>query len=253
MKDSMLRLQDKSVLIFGDFNNLSQSLIRDFTVLGADVGFLNSTQPAVSRFLENVNDARNVHPEYGRAAQIEVAISDKSSAFEATSRMAELFGRIDVVVDAKMPSLALDREKMQASRFLIEEITPFFQNKKRGRIVFIREDESLTPLLPTELKSFLTEEFFPWTQTISAQWRAPAYGVNSVAVGLTEDLILRKFPQGKSIRASFESLKQENPNWQLVDSNEITSAVMFLASSTASGVSGQILRVNRGSAIALPA
>ena len=100
---------------------------------------------------------------------------------------------------------------------------------------------------------FQSDEFYPWTQSVSARWPAPAYGINSVTVGLTEDLLLKKFPQSKSIRSSLDALQKENPKWQLVDSTEITSAVMFLASPSASGVSGQVLRVNRGNVLALPA
>ena len=85
MKDSAFRLQDKSVLVYGDFNHLTQSLVRDFTTQGDDVGFVNSTKTAVGRFLDNVNDGRNVHPEYGRAAQIDYAITDKRSALEAVT------------------------------------------------------------------------------------------------------------------------------------------------------------------------
>lgn len=245
MKDSVFRLQDKSVLIYGDFNGLNQALIRDFTAQGADVGFLIAQTPAVGRYLENVNDARNVHPEFGRAAQIDAIIKDKSSAFEAVSRMAEIFGRVDIVIDAKMPSFSSEPPGFTASQLLLEEVAPFFRNKKRGRVVFVREDDSASMVLPEGLSKFLSDDFFPWTRSLCAQWPSPSYGINTVTVGLNEDFILKKFPQSKSIRSALETLQKDDPKLQLVDAGEITSAIMFLASQAASGVSGQTLRVTR--------
>ena len=88
MKESAFRLQDKSVLVYGDFNHLTQSLIRDFTAQGADVGFINPQKPMVARFLDNINDGRNVHPEYGRSAQIDCTItsSNRSATPKASAR-----------------------------------------------------------------------------------------------------------------------------------------------------------------------
>lgn len=243
MKDSAFKLQDKSVLLFGDFNGLSQALIRDFTENGANVGFVNSDKAA--RFLDNINDTREVHPNFGRAAQIDVAIRDKTSAFDAVSRTAELFGRIDVVIDAKMASFNEAGGGRETSQLLIEQVEPFFKSKNRGRIVFIREDESSGPLLPDGLTYQLHADFIPWTQTLTKNWPAPLYGVNSVTIGVTEDLILKKFPKSPSIRASMETLQKEFPTMQLIDSNEIASVVLFLSSTVASGVSGQTLRVCR--------
>jgi len=186
-----------------------------------------------------------VHANYGRAAQIDISVHDSKSAFEAVSRMAELFGRIDVVIDAKMRSLSPDKNASRTSQLLLEQVTPFFRSKKRGRIVFIREDQSAGPLLPDGLTSELAETFFPWSHSLSQNWPAPNFGVNSVAVGLTEDLLLKKFPHGKSIRASLENLQKEHPGLQMVDSHEVTSVVLFLASVASSGLTGQTLRVKR--------
>jgi NAD(P)-dependent dehydrogenase (short-subunit alcohol dehydrogenase family) len=242
MKES-LRLQDKSVLIHGDFSGLTQALIRDFTEQGADVGFINHEKPQTARYLENVNDGRQVHANLGRAAQIDVEVKDKASASEAVGRMAEVFGRIDILVDVRVS--ALKEPEVNAAELLMAQVEPFFKSKKKGRVVFVREDESLSTVLHNSVGVNVAEEFLPWASKLSKDWAAPGFGINTVTVGLTEDLILKKFPQGKSIRSSLETLQKEMPGLQLIDANDITSVVLFLSSVGASGLTGQRLRVLR--------
>jgi NAD(P)-dependent dehydrogenase (short-subunit alcohol dehydrogenase family) len=245
MNDSPLRLQDKSVLLYGDFTSLTQALIHDFTEQGADVALLNCDSPQPGRFIENVNDAREAHPNFGKAFQIAVDVKNKTSAFDAISKMAETFGRVDAMVDLKMSSLGNADFDNEPSRLLQEELTPFFKHKKKGRVVFIREDESIASLLQEGLLKQLKEEFLPWARSLAETWPGPGFGVNVISVGLTEDLLLKRFPLSKSIKSSLENLQKDHPKMQLMDSTEITSVAMFLSSLAASGVNGQILKVTR--------
>ena len=148
MIESPFRLQDKSVLIFGDFNGLSQALVRDFTENGADVGFLNNEKPQTGRFLENINDTREVHASYGRAVQIDVNVTGQKLSLRSRQPHGRCFGRIDVFVDLKMSSLNENTADLTPRSSFSGKFEPFFRNKKRGRVVFIREDESAAPLLP---------------------------------------------------------------------------------------------------------
>lgn len=240
---SNLPLQDRSVLLYGPFNGLTQNLIREFTEKGADVGMLHPELAGLTRFVESINDVRVAHPEFGRAAALNIEVTHQTAALDAVTRIAEIFGRIDILVDCDLQSLA--NEKPSLTRMLIEHVTPYFKSKKRGRIVFIREDDILAPLLKSDNFTNENKEFSQWMESLAQEWPNPSFSVNMLTIGLTEDFLIKKFPQSKSIRESFEKVRSEHPKIHLVDYNDISSVGIFLSGTGTTGLSGQILRVTR--------
>lgn len=249
MKESPLRLQDKAFLLFGPFNGLSQSLMRNLTEQGADVGFVNPEQPFPAKFIENLNDGRQIHPEFGRAAPISIDVKDTQTAKEACGKMAELLGRIDGLIDLNMSTLAKGASTgdcFAVSKEMAEQVMPYLLGRKRGKILFIREDDFCADRFDAQLKNHLMEEFVPFMQSLGGELKPPHYTSNLLRIGLTEDFLLQLFPKSPSIRSSLEKLQAEVPGVQLVDFQEISNASMFSVSSMSNGISHQWINVNRG-------
>lgn len=148
MKDSALRLQDKTIFLVGPFNGVSQAILRTMTEFGADVGFVSEHQYA-GKFVEGVNEAREVHPEYGRAAQFNLPLTNEKQISEALGRVAESLGRMDILIDVTPLGWTAQTAPDAATtvcRELAAKLIPFFQAKQRGRIVYVFEDPALDQL-----------------------------------------------------------------------------------------------------------
>ena len=249
MKDSALRLQNKTILIAGPFNGITQALMRSLTEFGSDVALVTDQAPNAGRYAEGINEAREVHSEYGRAAFFPLPLNTPEQIGEALGRMAESFGRMDALIDAS--ALSWDQnttaeKALLATRYLAEQCLPFMHAKQRGRVIYVFEDESLSSLNLPGLTAELRGSLIKHVHTLARQLLSKNITVNGLALGVTEDFILRHFAKAGSIRKSLEELQKTHPELRLVESTEAGLGASYLASSLSVSLTGQILRLTRG-------
>lgn len=249
MRDSAIRLQDKTIILIGPFNGVTQALLRTLTELGADIAFVNDQTPSATRYCDGVNEAREVHPEFGRAAHFSLPLKQEGDVREALSRVAESIGRMDVLIDASPLSWSLGADLPRALSFsglISAGLLPFFAARQRGRIVYLFEDTCLGLVGADKFVSTYQDELMEHIALKSVALKEHSVTVNGVSLGVTEDFILRHFPSSGSIKKSLVELQGRRPGLKLLENTDIASSMAYLASNAAGSLTGQILRLTHG-------
>ncbi len=249
MKDSALRLNGKTVLLVGPFNGATQAILRTMTEFGADIGFVSDSAPYAATYCDGLNEAREVHAEYGRAAYLPLPIENEDQIQEALGRVVESIGRMDVLIDATPLSWTSKTDipvAISNCRGLAEKIIPFFLAKQRGRIVYVMDDVSLAPILPSELAHSGREPLMKMIQELAIHYRQQNITVNALASGVTDDVLLKIFPKSTSLKKSFSTLIETHPTLKLVEFNDIGLSAAHLSSALSASLTGHLLRLTHG-------
>ncbi|MBX3020882.1 MAG: SDR family oxidoreductase [Bdellovibrionales bacterium] len=249
MRDSALRLQDKTILLTGPFNGTTQSLIRTMTEFGCDIAFASDQTPNASKYTDGINEAREVHAEYGRAAHFHLPLRNEKDVMEVLGRMADGFGRTDVLIDASPLSWTKETAADSAialSRMLAEKVIPFLAAKQKGRIIYVFEDECLgvlnNPTLPENLRTDLQGMIGDLART----QRSNKITVNGLSLGVTEDYVLKHYAKAGSIRKSMDELSKTHTGLKLVESTDVGLGAAYLAGALSGSLTGSTLRLTHG-------
>lgn len=247
MKESALKLQDKTVLLTGPFNGVTQAIVRQLTEYGADVALVCSGN--AGRYVDGVNEAREVHPHYGRAAHFNHALTDENKIRELFGQVVGTLGRMDVLIDATPLAWNASTDSQAASQIcllLADQMIPFFLAKQRGRIVYLLEDPCVDSLRKDGSSPGRSEVLTSLIETLANKHRTQNVMINALSLGVSDDFVLRCFPNTVSIKRSFEELAKANPGLKLVDVNDAASSVAYLSSALCTGLTGQMLRLTQG-------
>ncbi len=249
MRDSAIRLQDKTILLIGPFNGVTQALLRTLTELGADIAFVNDQAQYAGKYCDGVNEAREVRPEFGRAAHFALPLKNEGDVREALGRVSEGIGRMDVLIDASPLSWTASSDVPHALSFsgvIAAALTPFFAARQRGRVIYLFEDTCLSLMGVEKFVSSYQEELGEHISLSAMAMKDQAVTVNGVSLGVTEDFILRHFPKSGSIKKSLVELQGKRPGTKLLENMDIASSMAYLASSASGSLTGQVLRLTHG-------
>lgn len=234
-RDSLLKLNDKTVAIVGEFSSMTQMILTHLSEQGADVALVGKESPEARRVCEHLNDQREIYPHYGRAGVIATDLGAAKDAGEIIARIVHSFGRLDTLVD----TLPCTRADFVLSAGLVQESLKFLTSRPRSRLIWLSHHRQLQDLsYADELKSLRTqmaEAFGPKNLT-----------ANELILGVSEEFLLRRNPRAPSIKLALEDLKKQLPHARLLDPSEIAAWVMFLASPLSQAVNGQTLNVDHG-------
>lgn len=239
----------KTILLTGPFNGVTQALLRTLTEQGADIAFVNDRTPNATKYIDGVNEAREIHADYGRAAYFGLPLKTDSQAKEALGRISESIGRIDVFIDASPLSWTAASEVKEALKFsemMSTQLMPFFQARQRGRIIYLFEDRSLGSIGVDDFVSSYQEELCEHIAKASVAFKEQSVTLNGVALGVTEDFILRHFPKSGSIKKSLLELQAKRPGVKLVEALDIATAIAYVAGTASGSLTGQVLRLTHG-------
>lgn len=249
MRDSAIRLQDKTILLLGPFNGVTQALLRTMTELGADIAYVNDQAPLASKYCDGVNEAREVRPEFGRAAHFALPLREEQDIREALGRVSEGIGRMDVLIDASPLAWTSDSDVNRALAFastMSAALAPFFSARQRGRVIYLFEDACLSAVGVEKFVASYQKEICAHIVSLAAAMKEVAVTVNGVSLGITEDFILRHFPKSGSIKKSLQELQPTRPGLKLLENMDIASALAYVASAQAGSLTGQVLRLTHG-------
>jgi NAD(P)-dependent dehydrogenase (short-subunit alcohol dehydrogenase family) len=247
MKDSALRLQDKTILLVGPFNGVTQAILRTLTEFGADVGYI-SEQPA-GRYVEGINEARDQHPHYGRAAHYNLALNNEKQIQEALGQVVGTLGRMDALIDASPLGWNAKTDPQAASTVcmgLAEKLVPFFLVKQRGRIIYLLEDPCLDSMRPEGVAAGCREILTTMIESLGVKYRSQNVTVNALSIGITDDFILRLSPKTPSLKRAFEELQKTHTGLKLVELNDVGLSAAHLCSALSASLTGQMLRLTHG-------
>jgi NAD(P)-dependent dehydrogenase (short-subunit alcohol dehydrogenase family) len=235
IRETLLKLNDKTVAIVGEFTSMTQMTLTLLSEQGADVALIGKETPEARRYVEHLNDQREIYPHYGRAGVIATDLAKATDAADIVARVVHSFGRLDALVD----TLPCERTDLKLSAGLVKESVKFLTSRPRSRLVWLSHHPKLQELSSaTDLKQLRTrmaEEFGPKNLT-----------ANELVLGVSEEFLLRRAPRSPSIKVAFEDLKKQMPRVRLLDPSEIAAWVMFLVSPISQAVNGQSLFIDHG-------
>jgi enoyl-[acyl-carrier-protein] reductase (NADH) len=156
---------------------------------------------------------------------------------------------MDVFVDASpigWPSDVDVAERLRLGQVMSEQLVAFFKARQRGRIIYLYEDRVLKNVGVDGWLSTYQDRLESHIAEAAALLKDQAVTVNGVALGVTEDFILKFFSKSGSIKKSLVELQSKTKGVRLVEHSEIAGALAYLACPASSSVTGQILRLTYG-------
>lgn len=246
-------LRERTALIVGPFTTTVQSLMMGLTQMGSDCVLLDFDNAASQRFCNQINDAREINPKFGRALSIKSPMKTPEDIKDAVSSAAQSFGSVDLFIDAQTYNKPnrykigealtyLDEEVLhnfKTSVMLTHAVLNFLKNRKRGRILYLLNENYPDPILAGARGALV-----PFAQALAKQVAEHNITVNVLKLGLTEEFILAQHPEAKSIKEAVEKLREKEPHLKITEPDKVTNTITYLVSQYGSAVNGQIISLS---------
>ena len=255
-KDSALRLKDRNLLLVGPNSSLTQSIAKVFSELGANIAFLSQNITQLARFSEQINDAREMNDNFGRACAVQANLIEPASCREGVSKVAEAFGGIDIYIDANQffwckpfrqwnqlgEVRPLLQNNMEVPLQVTHAVLKFLEGKKRGRIIYLLQSLATRAPLGLSLTALSRNGLEAFSKSLAEEMLPHSVTVNCLSLGLTEELALAYGgPEANTLQKSELLLREKIPGVHLVDNDRVAQALVFLASPLGAGITGQTL------------
>ena len=261
MREIKIKLRDKTVMLVGPFTQVIQSLTTGLTEMGADVAIVTSagSHNHASKFAENVSNAREISSDFGRAAALAFELDKEEGVKDCISQVAEIFGGIDVVIDGQLvdctrmmdeegePLAAdADRDLLTPSVTLIKGALPFLTGRNRGRVISLIQGDPIATESTDTLQTRAIAEHSKLMSSVGREVAQSGVTINGIQLGVTEEYLLVRYPEKSTIKEALVELNSQHPKIDIIEAQEISNVVMFLASPMSAGLNGQSLVINKG-------
>lgn len=240
--------QDNVVLVTGGRSGIGYQLARDFLQLGAKVMIC-------SRKEGPLEEAAKALTAYGEVAYQVCDIRNTEEVQELAAAVKEKFGRLDILVNnagGQFPALAeyindkgwnaVINNNLNGTFFMTREMAnTFFIPQKKGEIVNIIADmyRGFPGMAHTGAARAGVENL---TKTLAQEWSEFNIRINCVAPGIVESSGLDQYPQ--PIKDLFDEARKAIPLRRFASVEDVSNAVLFLASPMAAYVTGISLYVD---------
>lgn len=246
-------LRERTALIVGPFSTTVQNLVMNLTQLGSDCVLLDFDNAPSQRFCNQINDAREINSKYGRALSMKSPMQTPEDIKEAVSSAAQSFGSVDLLIDAQTYNKPnrfkigdsidyLDEElshNFKSTVMLTHTVLNFLKNRKRGRIVYLMNENYPDPILAAARGALV-----PFAQSLAKQVAEYNITVNVLKLGLTEELILALYPEAKTLKEAVEKFREKEPHIKITEPEKVSNTITYLVSQFGSAVSGQVISLS---------
>jgi NAD(P)-dependent dehydrogenase (short-subunit alcohol dehydrogenase family) len=245
-----LSLEGKRALVLGGTSGLGKSIAKGFAEAGADV-------VAVSRRAEEVRKtAEEIRALGRRTLEATADVTRRDDLERVVGAMVGEFGRIDILVNSagttrRAPSLEMPDEdwnrildvNLKGTWHACQIVGRVMREQQYGRIINIAS--ILAFQSSHEVAAYCASKgaVVMLTRSLAAEWAKRGITVNALAPGVFETPLNRIILQDPGRKASILS---RTPMRRYGRLEEIQGAAIFLASDSASFVTGEILAVDGG-------
>jgi NAD(P)-dependent dehydrogenase (short-subunit alcohol dehydrogenase family) len=245
-----LSLEGKRALVFGGTTGLGRAISVGLAEAGADV-------VPVSRRAEEVKKTAAAVRALGRRAlEFTADVTRRADIQRAMDGMLAEFGRIDILVNSagttkRMPSLEMGDEdwdriintNLKGTWYTCQMVGRVMKEQKYGRVINIASIASFLSLHEATAYSASKGGVAMLTRCLGAEWAPYNITVNGIAPGVFETDLNRALINEPGRRAS---IMAHTPMKRFGNLEEIKGAAIFLASDSASFVTGEIICVDGG-------
>lgn len=249
-------LREKTVLLRGQFNNLTQSLLHALVGQGADVAFIDPDAKKAEKFCEQLCTQREINPKSGRAMAFAYDPMSDSSVKDVIGNVARSYGSIEIFIDAQVENSKTEfsvetpldnfnkivETGLKKSLLLTQHVLGFMKSKKRGRIVYLINDAAESGNPTDALAGLARGGFNSFAKAIAFQFQEFGITANVLSMSCTEEFLMGHYPDAGAIKAAFEVHKQKFPQAKISDSEKITNSIIYLVGPSGAAISGQVIR-----------
>lgn len=250
-------LRERTIVIFGPLNTVTQSLLTGLTGQGADVALVHAEAQKAEKFCAQLTDQREIQTKHGRAAAIKTDTSTFLNVKDAFGRVVQSFGGIDVFIDANLTNTptplnfesaeinfdTMINDNLKTTLMATQAILGFLKNRKKGRIVYLMNKAAQSQAPEDAIQSACRSGLVAFTQALAKQVQEHSMTVNVLSLGMTEEFLLGHY-EGLAIREALEKYKIQNPYARITEPEKITNSLIYLLSPSGAAINGQCIGVN---------
>ena len=242
-------LSDKTALVTGGSRGIGRATALALSQVGANVAInYNTSREAAEKLKGEIDEAG------GRAEIYQADVSADGQATDMAEKLLADFGRVDILVNNA--GITRDKSFLKMTRMMWDEVLgvnlngPFLITQTLlpgmieagwGRVINIASVVGQTGNFGQANYSVTKGGLISFTMTLAREVSRKGITVNAVAPGYIETDMTKEVPE-----AVKEGVKAMTPIGRMGEPAEVAAAVVFLASTEASYITGQVLPVNGG-------
>jgi NAD(P)-dependent dehydrogenase (short-subunit alcohol dehydrogenase family) len=205
----------------------------------------------------------------GKAAAIELDVTDAPRVDEAVRELIAGYGAVDVLVNnagaaGSAPFAAMDDAlwdrllavNLHGTYFCMRAMLPSMFGRGRGRVINVASIAGKTGFPYTSAYCAAKHAVVGLTRAVALEAAGKGVTVNAICPGwldtdMTRESIARICEKtGRTPEAARAALEQMNPQRRLIAPEEVAALAAFLASPEAGGINGQALNIDGGELVA---
>jgi 2-hydroxycyclohexanecarboxyl-CoA dehydrogenase len=243
-----MRFENEVALVTGGASGIGMATVQSFAELGADV------------LLADINVARGeevaqaIRAKGGKAQFVRLDVTDVATIKACRDMVLATRGRLDILANVagwghiqpfvENDDAFIDKVMSLNLRGPIELVRAFFPSmieKKSGRIVNVASDAGRVGSLGESVYSAAKGGVIAFSKSLAREGARHNVLVNCICPGPTDTPLLKSEPE-KFLEAFVKAI----PLRRFGKPSEVADAIVFMASSRANYITGQVLSVNGG-------
>jgi NAD(P)-dependent dehydrogenase (short-subunit alcohol dehydrogenase family) len=250
------RLKGRAAIITGGGSGINFAIAQLFAEEGASVGLIGRTQEKLDAAAKSINESG------GRAVGFSADVRDYEALDSAIRKIRDELGEIDIVVCGAAGNFPAPALSMSANAFKsvidIDLIGTFntcrsvFEHLRKpgASIINISAVQAFIPMAMQSHVCAAKAGVDMLTRTLALEWGPMGVRVNSIAPGAVDDTEgMRRLAPTDNARAQVTNMI---PLGRFAQKREIAELALYLVSDAAAFITGTVIPVDGGQALATP-